>query len=88
MLTPREIGITLSSLKPNVVWTLNGDDYENIIWNSEEPKPTLAELETEFARLATEEATAIAAAAIAKEAAHSKLAALGLTPEEIAALSK
>ncbi len=33
MLTPREIGITLSSLKPNVVWTLNGDDYENIIWN-------------------------------------------------------
>lgn len=88
MLTNKEIATALVSLKPNVVWTMNGDDYENIIWNSEEPKPTLAELETEVARLATEEANAIAAAVTAKEAAYTKLAALGLTAEEIAALSK
>jgi hypothetical protein len=42
--------------------------------------------QAEADRLAAEaEAAAVAAA---KEAAHSKLAALGLTPEEIAALSK
>lgn len=45
-----------------------------------------AAAEAEAARLAAEEEAAAVAAA--KEAAHAKLAALGLTEEEIAALSK
>jgi glycogen synthase len=44
-LNDKEIAQVLLLLKPNVVWTMNGEDYENIIWESDEPKPTLKQLE-------------------------------------------
>jgi hypothetical protein len=88
MFKPNNTTTALLSLRPGCAWTMTDDDYENIIWNSEESKPTFAEIEAEIARLDNEQANAVAAADAAKEAAQAKLAALGLTPEEIAALSK
>jgi hypothetical protein len=69
------------------LWTLDGDDYEGLEWLSETPKkPTLAKL----TELWPEVQTALLAEAEAKEAARAsalaKLAELGLTAEEIAAL--
>ena len=51
----------------------------------------IAQMEADAAKFAEEQAAREAEAAAiqaAKDAAHAKLAALGLTPEEIAALSK
>jgi hypothetical protein len=63
-----------------------GDDYENIVWNSEESKPTLSEIETEIVRLDNEQAAALVTADAAKEAAQAKLAVLGLTADDLKAL--
>lgn len=80
------ITTALLSLRPNCVWTMIGDDYENIVWNSEESKPTLSEIETEIVRLDNEQAAALVAADAAKEAAQAKLAVLGLTANDLKAL--
>jgi hypothetical protein len=67
-------------------WTLNGDDYEGLTWLSDTPKPTKEELdglwESTLAQVANEKAQAEAV----KDSALSKLAALGLTQEEITSL--
>jgi len=86
MFKPNNITTALLSLRPGCVWTMTNDDYENIIWNSEESKPTLAELEAEIVRLDNEQANAIVAANAAKEAAQEKLAVLGLTADDLKAL--
>lgn len=85
MLTGKDITAALLSLKPGVLWTMNGDNYENIVWESEETKPTYAELEAEVIRLEEERVNKIAAEEAAKDSAYSKLAALGLTVEELKA---
>ena len=41
----------LLSLKPDTDWSWNGFDYENLIWNSSDTKPTDAELDAEVKRL-------------------------------------
>jgi hypothetical protein len=67
-------------------WTLNGDSYDGLTWLSNTPKPTKAELdalwESTQATVAEQKAQAIAV----KESALAKLAALGLTQDEIKAL--
>jgi len=67
-------------------WVLNGDDYENLVWLSDSPKPTKKELddlwESVLDQVETEKQSKIAA----KEAAQAKLAALGLTVEDLTAL--
>ena len=64
-------------------WILNGDDYAGLTWLSETPKPTKKQLESQWeevqAKIAAEEKRKIDAKASAIE----KLAALGLTPEEV-----
>ena len=86
MLDIKDISKALLSLRPGTVWTLNGDDYANIIWENEEPKPTIKELEAEIARLEKEDADKLAAEQTNKESAYAKLTALGLSIEEISAL--
>jgi hypothetical protein len=68
-------------------WTLNGDDYEGLEWLSETPqKPTLTKL-TELWPTVESEMQARADAKVAtRQSALAKLAALGLTAEEIASL--
>lgn len=46
----QKIGNALFILRPNAKWTLLGDDYSNINWlDTEQTKPTLAEVEAEIA---------------------------------------
>jgi hypothetical protein len=67
-------------------WELNGDSYEGLVWLDSSPKPTQAELdalwESTQAQVAEQKAQAIAV----KESALAKLAALGLTQDEVKAL--
>jgi len=60
-------------------WTLYGDDYDNMTWTSDKSKPTIA-------AVAAAAKLWVDATAAAKKSAQKKLAALGLTAAEIAAL--
>jgi hypothetical protein len=67
-------------------WSLNGNSYDGLTWYSNTPKPTQAELD------ALQESTQAAVAAKeqaakdVKASALAKLAALGLTQDEVKAL--
>jgi len=75
------------SLRPDVEWTMNGDDVEGIIWHTEGVKPlTKKEVQAEVKRLEAEAAGAEAARVAALESARAKLAALGLSEVEVAAV--
>lgn len=64
-------------------WTLNGDEYDGLTWLSDTPKPTKAELDGLWdATVAAIEAEK-QAKLDTKAAAEAKLAALGLTVDEI-----
>lgn len=75
------------SLRPNVEWSLNGDDVEGIIWHTPNVEPlTTKQVQAEITRLESE-ATAQAAAdqaATAAAIAHAK--SLGFTDEMIAVM--
>ena len=51
-----DITKALQSLRPATNWSLNGDDYENLIWNNENelPPPTEEEVQAEIERLQAE----------------------------------
>ena len=70
---------------PNQEWTLNGDDYDGLTWLSDTPKPTQAELDAAWPAVQQAQADAVAAKEAARQSAISKLAALGLTVDEISA---
>ena len=67
-------------------WTLSGNSYDGLQWNDESPKPTQAELdslwESSVAQVEAKKQDAI----VAKASALAKLAALGLTQDEVTAL--
>jgi hypothetical protein len=71
---------------PNDEWTLTGEDYEGLTWLSDTPKPTKKQLEDLSVDVAKEIEASAKAKADAKTSAKAKLAALGLTEAEIAAL--
>ena len=67
-------------------WTLNGDSYDGLEWLDASPKPTQAELD---ALWESTQAAVVAKAQAAKDvkaSALAKLAALGLTQDEVKAL--
>jgi hypothetical protein len=78
-----DIAAILSTNYIGSEWILDGDDYAGLTWLSETPKPTKKQLESQWeevqAKIAAEEKRKIDAKASAIE----KLAALGLTPEEV-----
>jgi predicted ATPase len=77
----------IMSLRPNVEWSMNGDDVEGIIWHTEGAEPlTTAEVQAEIKRLEKAEADKIKAdqAATAAAVAHAK--SLGFTDEMIAVM--
>jgi len=78
-------GQVLSYLIPNGGWVIYGDDYETIQFLQCEPI-TKAEFEAGFAEYDAWNAEQDAAKAAAKAAAQAKLAALGLTVEDLQAL--
>jgi hypothetical protein len=71
------------SLRPNIEWSMNGNDVENIIWHTEGVEPlTQAEVDAEIARLEKEAEDKAASKEALRQSAMQKLAALGLTEEE------
>ena len=70
---------------PDAEWTLNGDTYEGLTWLSDSPKPSKAELDAAWPAVQQARADAVAAKEAARQSAIDKLAALGLTVEEISA---
>jgi hypothetical protein len=67
-------------------WTLNGDDYTGLTWLSDTPKPTKATLDGLWDEVLADLQAKKNAKAAAKAAAQTKLAALGLTVEDLQAL--
>ena len=77
----------VASLRPNIEWTMNGDDVENIIWHTPNVEPlTTAEVETEVLRLEQAAVDAEAVKVAARESAVAKLSALGLNIDEVNAI--
>ena len=82
-----DIPAILKSKFPTSEWTLSGDDYEGLEWLSKTPtKPTLAKLTQLWPDVQSAQLAEADSKAAARESALAKLADLGLTAEEIAAL--
>jgi len=75
----------LTANYPNAEWTLEGHTYDGLTWLSNTSKPTQAELDAAWPAVQQAEADAVAAKQAARQSAISKLAALGLTVDEISA---
>ena len=82
------VGMAVMSLRPGIEWTMAGDDVENIIWHTEGVEPlTQAEVTAEVARLEQAAIDDAAAKQAARESGEAKLLALGLTVDEVAAMT-
>jgi hypothetical protein len=73
----------LSKKYPNSVWELSGDEYENLIWKSDDTKPTQKQLDDLAPIVKAEQAKADAKKQAARQAVLDKL---GLTADEVTAL--
>lgn len=72
------------SLRPNVEWSMNGDDIEGIIWHTPNVEPlTTAEVQAEVERLEQVAVAEVESRVALRASAEAKLAALGLTLDEI-----
>jgi hypothetical protein len=67
-------------------WSLDGDSYDGLTWLSNTPKPTQAELDALWESTQAAVAAKKQAAIDVKASALAKLAALGLTQDEVKAL--
>jgi hypothetical protein len=73
---------------PDAAFSMTDDDISTIAWRTEGiTTPTQEEIDAKIKQVEDEEAAKAETKAAAKESAQAKLAAIGLTPEEIAALS-
>ena len=79
-------GEVLTMLCPAGGWIITGDDFDSIVWVDERPRCTKAQFEAGFAQYDSWKAQQEATAEEAKAAAQAKLAALGLTADELKAL--
>ena len=77
----------IRSLRPDVDFTLNNNDITTIVWSTPNVSPlTQSEVDAEAARLEAEANQSIVDRAAALASAEAKLATLGLSTAEIAAL--
>jgi hypothetical protein len=77
----------VASLRPDVEWSMNDNDVENIIWHTPDVEPlTTVEVETEMQRLEQAAVDAEAVKVAARESAIAKLSALGLNLSEVEAI--
>ena len=81
-----EISKILSKKYTGAVWSIANDDYSTLTWESDIPKPTLAEIQAHISSSEQEEAAELAAKEAAKEATEAArqavLAKLGITEVE------
>jgi len=75
----------LTANYPGSEWTLTGTSYDGLTWLSDTPKPTQSELDAAWPAVQQAQADAVAAKETARQSAIDKLAALGLTVDEISA---
>jgi hypothetical protein len=73
----------LSIKYPGTQWVLTGDEYEGLEWLDDSPKPTEAELESQWGEVQAKLAADEQARVDAKASTIAKLQALGLTLEEV-----
>ena len=78
--------LILATNYPTDKWSLAGDSYEGLTWLSNTPKPTQAELDALWESTQAAVAAKEQAAIDVKASALAKLAALGLTQDEVKAL--
>lgn len=77
----------IKKLKPNSEFSYSGNDYSTINWVVlEGTAPTQSEIDATIEQLKIEEINAEAIKAEAKAVAQAKLAALGLTADDLKAL--
>lgn len=82
-----EVGNAIRSLVPDGEWVIEDDDLDSIKWISPKKAPvTTAKILAEVTRIEAEKADIAAAKQAALESAKAKLAKLGLTAEEAAAI--
>ena len=76
------------SLRPGAEWSMTDYDVENMIWHTEGVEPlTQAEVDAEVARLEQAAIDKQAAKETAVKSGRAKLLALGLTNEEVEAMT-
>jgi len=86
-MTEEEIAKAIKFLKPNSGFYFTETDYSTIQWeNLEGNAPTFQELEVALEQIKEAEAQKEATKAAEKAAAEAKLAALGLTSDDLRAL--
>ena len=77
----------VASLRSGVEWSMNGNNVEGIIWHTEGAEPlTTAEVQAEIQRLEQVAVDEVDARAVLRASAEAKLAALGLSVDEIQAV--
>jgi hypothetical protein len=76
----------LTMLCPAGGWIIVGDTFEGITWVDDRPRCTQAEFEAGFTQYETWKTEQQTKAATAKATAEAKLAALGLTADDLRAL--
>jgi hypothetical protein len=77
----------IMSLRPNIEWSMNGDDVEGIIWHTPDVEPLItAQVEAEILRLEQGEADKATADAAATAAAIAHAKSLGFTDAMIAVM--
>lgn len=77
----------VASLRPNIEWSMDGDDVENITWHTPDVEPlTTAQVEAERLRLEAAVVEAEQVKVAARESAMAKLSALGLNIDEVEAI--
>jgi hypothetical protein len=64
-------------------WSIDGNDYATLVWYDDTPKPTQAELDDAWPAVQQARIDAQVAKQATKQSAIDKLAALGLTVDEI-----
>lgn len=81
------LSAAIRKLKPNAEFSFKNEDYSTIQWDFLEGNaPTQAEIEAAIKQVKADEAQAQLDKATKKAAAEAKLAALGLTADDLQAL--
>lgn len=81
-----DYAVILSRRYQGCEWHMNADDYNQLEWLSDAPKPTKAELDALWSDVQAEIEAERQERITARETALGKLAALGLSEAEIKAL--
>lgn len=72
---------------PNDQWTLNADDYSELVWLSDSPKPTKSTLDNLWKTVQEDILAEKESQTATFDSAVAKLAALGLNANEIKAIT-